>query len=287
VKAEKIPVPVLPRRPAVAHKGRCGRLLCVAGATGFAGAARICARGALSAGVGLLTVATPERVRAEVAREDAAFLTVALRGTIAGTLSSLAAREIVARAAAADAVALGPGLTTHEETVACVMKVLASLAAPAVVDADALNAVAAAGAPPALAPRVWTPHPGEAARLLGQTVDRVQSDRERAAQELWARLGGIVVLKGAGTLVTDGTALLVNPTGNPGLATGGSGDVLTGMIGAFLASGLAPLDAATAAVYIHGQAADEVRGTVGERALSIRALLETLPGIVARHEAAA
>jgi NAD(P)H-hydrate epimerase len=286
VKLDKIAAPVLPRRAAGAHKGDSGRLLLVAGAAGTSGAARLAARGALAAGTGLLTVAVPEPVRAEVAAEDPAFMTAALRSTIAGTLAYPAARDVLARAAASDALAIGPGLGTHEETVACVRRVVAEAPVPAVVDADALNALAGLAAAPAGAARVWTPHPGEAARLLGIDAATVVRDREGAVKALWARLQGIVVLKGAGTLVTDGRVVLHNPTGNPGLATGGSGDVLTGMIGAFLASGLAPLDAACAAVFIHGQAADEVAASVGERGVSMRALLAALPAVIGRHEAA-
>src|SRR5262249_2274721 len=158
--------------------------------------------------------------------------------TIAGTLAWPAAREVLARAAGSDAMAIGPGLSTNDETVACVVRLVAELPMPAVVDAHALNALAIAGAPRARAPPVWPPHPGEAARLLSTDIESVQGDREGAARRLWSRLGGVVVLKGASTLVTDGTTLLVNPTGNPGLATGGSGDVLAGVLGAFLASGL-------------------------------------------------
>jgi len=287
VKAEKIVAPVLPRRAAAAHKGDSGRLLIVAGATGTSGAARLAGRRALAAGAGLLTVAVPEPVRAEVAAGDAAFMTAGLRSTLAGTLAWPAAREVLARAAGSHAVAIGPGLSTNEETVACVRRLVAELPLPAVVDADALNALAIAGVPRGRAKRVWTPHPGEAARLLATDIESVQGDREAAARRLWSQLGGVVVLKGASTLVTDGATLLVNPTGNPGLATGGSGDVLTGMIGALLASGLSPLAAACAAVYMHGQAADEVRANAGERGVSMRALLAALPAAIARHEAVA
>lgn len=285
---DRIPAPILPKRPADAHKRTSGRLLVVAGATGTGGAARLCARGALAGGVGLLTVATAAPVRAEVAAEDPAFMTAALRSTSAGTIAHPASREIAALARDADAVAIGPGLLRHEETACCIVSVLWRLAIPAVVDADALNAIAAADAPPprANAPRVHTPHAGEAARLLRMESAAVSRDREAAARALAARLGGVVVLKGPQTLVTDGKVYLVNPTGNPGLATGGSGDVLTGLIGALLASGMPAFDAACAAVFLHGQAADEVRGTVGERGVSMRALLEALPGVIARHEAA-
>jgi NAD(P)H-hydrate epimerase len=287
MRPERIQAPVLGLRAADAHKGDSGRLLLVAGARGTSGAARLAARGALGAGAGLLTVAVPEPVRAEVAAEDPAFMTAGLRSTAAGTLAHAAAREVLARSADAHALAIGPGLSTHDETVACVIRVLEGLEKPVVIDADALNAVARHGPPPAKGPRVWTPHPGEAARLLQVPLAEIARDREAAARALWARLGGVVVLKGAGTLVTDGAALLVNPTGNPGLATGGSGDVLTGMIGAFLAAGMALRPAAAAAVYIHGQAADELLPAAGERGLTMRALVEAIPAVVARHESAA
>ena len=286
MKTDKIQAPVLPRRAIDAHKGDSGRLLLVAGAIGTSGAARLAARGALGAGVGLLTVAVPEPIRSEVAVEEPAFMTAGLRSTLAGTIAYPAAREILARAGLANALAIGPGLGTHEETVACVRRIVADVTVPIVVDADALNALAQAGPLKISRLRVWTPHPGEAARLLNVDVATVVRDREGAARALSSRLGGTVVLKGAGTLVTDGHVLLHNPTGNAGLATGGSGDVLTGMIGALLASGLDPLEAACAAVYMHGQAADEVYANAGERGVSMRALLAALPAVVARHEAA-
>jgi NAD(P)H-hydrate epimerase len=286
MKAEKMQAPVLPRRAPDAHKGDSGRLLVVAGAVGTSGAARLAARGALAAGAGLVTVAVPDPVRAEVAQGDAAYMTAGVRSTLPGTLAWPAAREVLLRAANSHAVAIGPGLGTHEETVACVRRLVAELPRPTVVDADALNALVESGPPHVTQPRVWTPHPGEAARLLGTDPAAVSHDRETAALALWSRLRGVVVLKGAGTLVTDGSVLFQNPTGNPGLATGGSGDVLTGMIGAFLAAGIDPLAAACAAVYIHGQAADLLGESAGERGLTMRALLDVLPGIVARHEAA-
>lgn len=264
---EPLVEPRLPTCAPAAHKGDRGRVLVLAGATGFTGAARMAAEGALAGGVGLLTVATPDPVRAEVAAADASLMTRGLRSTLDGTFAFAAAREALALAGelAADAVVLGPGISKHAETVAFARRLLHEMPLPCVVDADALNACAlnvpgvpAADFGKAAGPRVHTPHPGECGRLIGRSAGAVQRDRVGAIRALHARVGGVVVLKGLGTLVFDGSRLRICPTGNAGLAVGGSGDVLAGLLGAFLARRMAPFDAACAAVYLHGRAADRI-----------------------------
>jgi hydroxyethylthiazole kinase-like uncharacterized protein yjeF len=184
-----------------------------------------------------------------------------------------------------DAVALGPGLSLAPETQALARALVDEVARPMVVDADALGALAghldvlvrAAG------PRVLTPHPGEMARLLDTSVAEVQEDRLGAVREFCRRHRVWLVLKGAHSVVgaPDG-ALRINPTGNPGMATGGAGDVLTGITGAFLARGLDPLDALQAAVYLHGVAGDLAARELGEEGLIAGDILDHIPGALRR-----
>jgi NAD(P)H-hydrate epimerase len=244
---------LLPERVPGGHKGTFGHVLVVAGSPGKTGAAVLATRGALRAGAGLATLAAIDALNPvyESQLVEAMTLPVGKR---------LDARTLAAAADARDALVVGPGLGTERASVELVAGLLDALDKPAVVDADGLNAFA--GRVEALrgpGPRVLTPHPGEAARLLGRGV----GDRVADARELAQRSGGVCVLKGARTVVAapDG-AVRVNPTGGPGLASGGTGDVLAGVIGALLAQGLTPLDAAAAGVYLHGRAG-ELGGPVG------------------------
>jgi NAD(P)H-hydrate epimerase len=234
----------LPTPAPLDHKGRRGHALVVAGMPGMRGAGRLAAVAALRAGAGLVTLAAAGDIHA-----DDSVMTRSLEGNLGSLLEGKAA------------VVIGPGLGQSELAAGWVGEVLAA-GVPAVLDADALNLVA--GVTEALAkaagPIVITPHPGEAARLLGISTAEVEADRLAAARALAARTHAIVVLKGARTIVCDGTLgddhCSINPTGGPELATGGSGDVLSGVIGALLAQGLAPADAARAAVWVHGAAGD-------------------------------
>lgn len=245
---------LLPERQPAAHKGSFGHVLVVAGSPGKTGAAVLATRAALRSGAGLVTLAAPDAL-------NPVFETLLVEAMTLPLGERLDARALAAAAAERDALVIGPGLGTERASVDVVRGLLAEARCPAVVDADALNAYA--GDPEALrgpGPRVLTPHPGEAARLLGRPV----ADRVADARELALRSGAVCVLKGARTVVAaPGTgALRVNPTGGPGLASGGTGDVLAGVIGALLAQGLEPLDAAAAGVYLHGRAG-ELGGPVG------------------------
>lgn len=272
--------PHLPPRPRDAHKGSYGHVLIVAGALGKTGAAALAALGALRSGAGLVTVATAASQQPVVAALLLEAMTAALPETPARTLALDAVKAVEELAAARDAVALGPGIGLAEETQEAARALAAHLPRPMVVDADGLTALAGRldlvrGAP---APRCLTPHPGEAARLLGGSTADVQRDRIAAARELAARSGAHAVLKGAGSVLADPDGrVVVNPTGNPGMASGGTGDVLTGMIGAFLARGLAPDAALRTAVYLHGSAGDLAAARVGEEALIARDLVAALP----------
>jgi len=249
----------LPVRPADGQKGQFGRVALVAGARGFVGAAILAARGAIRAGAGLVTIGLPGSLAAVPAGSLPEAMTRALPETPEGTVAARALEEIVEWAAASSVLAIGPGLTMHAEVAALVRGLLPRLDRPLVADADALNALA--GEPERLGavrgPVVITPHPGEMARLLGCEIADVQRDRVETARSASARLGVVVVLKGARSVVAspDGRALVV-PTGNGAMATGGMGDVLTGATAAFLGAGMPAFEAAGCAVYLHGRAGD-------------------------------
>ncbi len=274
----------LPPRPVDAHKGVYGHLLVVAGSRGKTGAAALAARAALRSGAGLVTAAVPTSQQPVVAALGLEYMTEALPDGAAGSLARGAGARVLELVATMDALALGPGLSLEPETQALARELVARVPRPMVVDADALTALAghldvlksAAG------PRLLTPHPGEMARLLGGGISDVQDDRIERARAFAAEHGVWVALKGAGTVVAapDGN-VWINPTGNAGMAKGGSGDVLTGMVGAFLARGLPPLEALQTAVYAHGRAGDLVRDAWGEEGMLAGDLVEAIPRALA------
>ncbi|HET9987597.1 MAG TPA: NAD(P)H-hydrate dehydratase [Kofleriaceae bacterium] len=257
----------LPHGGLLDHKGTRGHALIVAGMPGMRGAGRLAAIAALRAGAGLVTLAAEGELTA-----DDSIMTRTL-GELAPLLDGKAA------------VVIGPGLGRGERAAGWVGDVLAT-GVPAVVDADALNLIA--GVTGALAkangPIVITPHPGEAARLLGTDTQTIEADRLGAARALAAQTRTVVVLKGARTIVCDGTLgddyCSINPTGGPALATGGSGDVLAGVIGALLAQGLTAVDAARAGVYVHGRAGDELARIYGERGVISSDLPIAVSGVI-------
>ncbi|MHC5069175.1 MAG: NAD(P)H-hydrate dehydratase [Planctomycetota bacterium] len=240
-------VPRLAARDPLGHKGTYGTVGLLCGSEGMLGAAILAARGALRGGAGLVRACLPETLMAPLTVAVPAATTLARTVGLDGLLEDV------------DALVVGPGLGTRDEARQQVQQVLRSSTVPTVLDADGLNLIAplqkTVGAK---APVVLTPHPGEAGRLLQRSSADVQSDREAAAVELAERSRQICVLKGAGTLVTDGERLYANQTGNPGLASGGTGDVLAGLMGALLAQGMVPFDAACLAVHVHGRAGDLV-----------------------------
>lgn len=275
---------LLPARPVDSNKGTFGHLLAVAGSAGKSGAAILLARGALRSGVGLVTVATPSSNQERVAVQQAEVMTEALPETAGGALSRSASATALRLLEARDALALGPGLGTDAETRAAVLAILARRRTPAVLDADGLNAFALGGKRSRARlkagrhPLVLTPHPGEAARLLDCETREIQADRLEAAGELARGTGATVVLKGHRTLVAmpDGH-VAVNATGNSGMATGGTGDVLTGMIGAWLARGLSSWDASRLGVFAHGLAGDLAARRTGEEGMIAGDLIDEIP----------
>lgn len=269
-----------PPRPRGGHKGDFGRVLIVAGSRSMPGAAYLAAMGALRGGAGLVTLATPRSALPLVAPclPCATFLPLAEDSN--GQLSARAIGLLEQRAALADVVALGPGLGRGTAIRAVVRALLECVGQPLVLDADGLNALA--GEPERLArrsgPTVITPHPREFARVFGGEPPTAPA-RRRSAAESAAREGRcIVCLKGRGTVVTDGRSTFVNDTGNPGMATGGTGDVLSGIAAALLAVYPKAVDAAVAAVHVHGRAGDLAARARGETALIASDLLEHLGG---------
>jgi hydroxyethylthiazole kinase-like uncharacterized protein yjeF len=256
---------LLPRRGPGAHKGTAGHLLVIAGSPGKTGAAALVAGSALRGGAGLVTVAS---TRAGQTALDAKVLEAMTACYAAGDDAEPGSYDaLLALAARMKAAAVGPGIPTGAGMAALVRRLASELPLPLVVDADALNLLgteAAALLARAPAPRVVTPHPGEMARLVGASTGEVQRDRLGHARRLAAAANAVVVLKGARTVVAapDGSAF-VNPAANPSLGTAGSGDVLTGLIGALLAQGLSALDAARAGVHVHGLAAEEAARALG------------------------
>lgn len=248
----------LPDRPADGHKGTFGSVLVIAGSRGMSGAASLAGLGALRGGAGLVYVAIPESIAAIVAGIEPSYLTVPLPHDDTGRLSAAAHAMLMDRAKSMQSVAIGPGWGQSDELQQIAVTLYADLQCPMVVDADALNLLARE--PVVLSkhsgPRVLTPHPGEFARLIGADSKTVQADRRRAAESFAAQHNVVLLLKGRETVITDGTTTHINTTGNSGMATGGTGDVLTGIISALLAQKLPPLDAARTGAHLHGLAGD-------------------------------
>jgi NAD(P)H-hydrate epimerase len=273
--------PLLPRRRPDSHKGDFGHVLIVAGSSGKGGAARMTALAALEAGCGLVTVAVPRSLVNRLVAGAMEVMTEALDETADGTLAASALPRLMELVQGKRVVAIGPGLTTHPETKKLVRALVRRIRVPLVIDADGLNAFAGeagrlSGARRAL---LLTPHPGEMARLVGLTTAEVQADRVRLARDLARRRRCHVVLKGHLTLVAaPGGRVSVNPTGNPGMAKGGSGDLLTGILAGLIAQGLEPGDAARLGVYLHGLAGDLAAGRRGEMAVLARDILSGIPG---------
>ncbi|HEX6970727.1 MAG TPA: NAD(P)H-hydrate dehydratase [Limnochordia bacterium] len=271
-----------PTRPGDAHKGSVGRLLIVAGSRGMTGAAVLAARAALRAGAGWVACAVPASQQPLLAAQLPEALTHPLPEHEGG-LGPGAADAVLELARRCDVVAVGPGLGVSAEVQACVVHLLRSLRLPLVVDADALNALAAeegfrSGGARRAGPWVLTPHPGEMARLLGWSSAEVQSDRIGAVRALVAKTGAHVVLKGPPSLIgTPAGTIYVNSTGNPGMAAAGMGDVLTGIIAALIGQGLPPERAAALGVYWHGLAADGLAARRGPAGFFAGDVADALP----------
>lgn len=271
----------LPERRPSSHKGTFGHAGIIAGSVGKTGAAAMAARAALRIGAGLVTVAVPAGVNDILEAKLLEVMTVPMPETKARTFARAALDRLVAFMAARTAVAIGPGLSTHPETVELVQALTKQLDRPAVLDADALNALTGRTALLASCktPPIITPHPGEMARLEADaTSQTVNSDRIGTASRFARERGLFVVLKGARTVVArpDG-AVAICPTGNPGMATAGTGDVLTGMMVGLLAQGVPSWEAACAATYLHGAAGDLAAARKGQAGLIAGDVIEEIP----------
>jgi ADP-dependent NAD(P)H-hydrate dehydratase / NAD(P)H-hydrate epimerase len=250
---------LLPRRSLHAHKGMCGRVLVVAGSEGFTGAAALCSRSALRTGAGVVTLGIPSSLNPILETKLTEVMTLPLPDHNGKCLGETATQEILEVMESCDTLALGPGLGTAQATRKVVGELLTRVKKPIVLDADGINCVALE--PDSLKDRnqpiIITPHPGELGRLLGKSGEEIQASRLDFAQEAANTYGCVVILKGANTLVVEGGGgAFINPLALPGLATAGSGDVLTGCTATFCAQGLPPLEAALCGVYVHGKAAE-------------------------------
>jgi len=276
------PIVKLAPRVAASHKGDYGRVLIVGGSRGMAGAPALAGKAALRSGAGLVTLAVPRSIQPTVAAFEPSTMTIGLGKEADDEFQAEQSAGICSTAESMTAIALGPGLGTAATTFELVHSLYATIRQPTVVDADALNALAVQpellGAP--AGPRILTPHPGEFARLGGEACEGETSKRAERAAALCRRDPSgntIVVLKGHNTVVADGGRYAVNATGNPGMATGGTGDCLTGIIVALVAQGLSPWEAARLGVYVHGLAGDLAAAELGQVSLIASDLLGYLP----------
>jgi hydroxyethylthiazole kinase-like uncharacterized protein yjeF len=271
---------VLAARPEDGHKGTFGRVVVVAGSKEFTGAPRLAAMGAARGGAGLVEVCVPEAIHSIVAAGCLEVMPTSLPDGGTGTLSAEGLVKLRERLGGADALVIGPGLGRAPETGATLVDLLAGLPCPTVVDADALNLVASSGFDwkRCAQPIVVTPHPAEMGRLAGIDTSAVQADRLGVAERYANRYGVVVVLKGAETVIAaSGQPAHIDRHRVVALATGGTGDVLAGLIGSLLAQGLGARDAAIAGVTIHAQAGLMVQGRRGRAGALASDLLDTLP----------
>jgi NAD(P)H-hydrate epimerase len=247
----------------------------------MSGAAILCGSGALRGGAGLVRVSVPESILPIVAGANPCYLTAALPEDENGLLAGTAANELVMLAKANNVVALGPGLGRSQAIARLVSTLIARTDVPLVIDADGLNALEDQTdiLKKRSAPLVLTPHPGEFARLAKKDVPTIQSKREELAVQFASEHELVLVLKGHHSVVTDGRQVFINTTGNPGMATGGTGDVLTGLIAALIGQGLDEFAAAQLGVHVHGFAGDLARDEIGEVSLIASDLLEYLPHV--------
>jgi len=274
-------VPRLPQRATDGHKGTYGRVLVVAGNRGMSGAAILCGRAALRGGAGLVQVASAACTESTVAAGNPCYMTHGIRLHADGGFAEAAGADLVELGGSATVLAIGPGLGRSPTVRPMLRELIASLAdIPVVLDADGLNAFApfTEEFKHRPAPLVLTPHPAEFARLAGAAAPPAGDTPRRDEAVAFARRFGVVlVLKGARTIVTDGRRIYTNTTGNPGMATGGTGDVLTGLIAALIAQKMEAFDAAVFGVWLHGHAGDLAASDFGEVSMTAADLLESIP----------
>jgi len=265
------------------HKGKFGHLFVLAGSPGMTGAATLVCEGALKIGTGLVTLGIPESLNPILEVKLTEAMTLPLPETREGTLSVKAAEKIYNFIKKCEALVIGPGLSRNPETKELIKEILKTQDVPLVLDADGINSIA--GEVEFIknysAPAVLTPHPGELARLVGESIPEIQKDRVQAASDLSSKTGKIAVLKGAGTVIADPEGnCWINTTGNAGMASGGTGDVLAGIIGGLLAQGKDGLTAAKLGVFLHGLAGDIAVQKYGQVSLTAENIIEFLPSAI-------
>ena len=270
-------------RPDDANKGTLGSLLCICGSYGMAGAAIMAGKAALRCGIGLLKTAVPKSIYPICSSNILESVYFPLEETKSGAISDKNTDFLLSECEKSSAVLIGCGLSVCEDTRAVVKAVITNCTKPLVIDADALNCIC--NEPEILknlkTPAIITPHPGEMARLINSTPREVNSDRENTAINFAKRYGVITVLKGAGTIIAspDGKAY-INHTGNSGMATGGSGDVLAGMVVSLLGQGMKPLEAAACAAWLHGAAGDLCAEEIGQYGMLPTDMLTRIPRLL-------
>jgi ADP-dependent NAD(P)H-hydrate dehydratase len=278
-------LPRLAPRPVDANKGSFGRVLVTAGSRGMSGAAVLCGTAALRGGAGLVKVTVPESILPVVAAGNPCYLIAPLPEDEQGRITKAALPALLELLRGQTATVFGPGLGQNPDLPVVLSEVLRGDAAPLVLDADGLNALSKRldMLKTNKRPLVLTPHPGEFSRLTGTSIPEIQARRHESAVRFAEEHNVVVVLKGHGTVVTDGDRAYVNSTGNPGMATGGTGDVLAGLIAALLGQGLEVFAAAQLGVYLHGLAGDQARDDLGENSLIASDLLDYLPRAFRQH----
>ena len=274
---------IIPKRFDDSSKGDYGKIFIITGSTGMAGSGCLCANAAMRSGAGLVYVGVPAGLSAIYSTKLTEPIIIALQDNGNGSLVSSGSEQIIKVMDRMDAAAVGPGLSINDEIVEVVRNVIKKSRIPLVLDADALNAVArdVHMLKDCKAEIVITPHPGEMARLTGLSIREIQNDRSKVAVEFAASHGVIVVLKGSGTVIAlpDGT-IYSNTSGNPGMATGGAGDVLTGIITSLTGQGVKPADAAIAGVYLHGLAGDAAAEKNGMHGMIASDIIKELPCVI-------
>lgn len=267
-------------RPDDSNKGTLGSLLCICGSYGMAGAAIMAGKAALRCGIGLLKIAVPKSIYPVCATNILESVYYPLEETSNGVISSKNTDFLLEMCEKSSAVVIGCGLSVCDDTKNLVQSVITNCEKPLVIDADALNCIC--NKPEILknlkAPAIITPHPGEMARLLHSTPKTVNSNRENTAIDFAKKFGVVTVLKGAGTIIAspDGE-VYINHTGNSGMATGGSGDVLSGIIGSLLAQGATPINAAAAGVFLHGTIGDLAAEKLGKISMLPTDMIDMIP----------
>ena len=282
----RLPTLLLRRRPN-AHKGNFGHIFILAGSARFSGAAVLCGEAAMRAGAGLVTLGIPESLSEDIIKiKPKEVMTFPLPETSDGTLSLSGYKKIKDFVKNTDVLAVGPGLTQNKSTQGLVRKVISIIDKPMVIDADGLNALVGhlkmlSTIHYPLSAKILTPHPGEMARLMGASIKKVQAGRKDITKKFAKDYKVTLVLKGHNTVVADYHGnLYINKTGNPGMATAGSGDVLTGMIAAFLGQGLNQFEASKYAVYLHGLAGDLAAKKKTQIGMIASDIIDKIPGAI-------